>query len=52
MGGVTDGRLVIVGNGTMVDIEVGTGVGKKGYVWACAAVCILEGASSSIGVNI
>jgi hypothetical protein len=36
----------------VVDVELGSGMGKKGNLWACAAMCILKNSGSGISINV
>jgi hypothetical protein len=52
MCGVSDRRLVMVGDSALVDLELGAGMGEQQYMQAGATMLVLEIASSLIGIDI
>jgi hypothetical protein len=52
MGGISDERFVIVGDGGAVDLELGTGMRKKWNMWVSTAVLSLVFICSSVRIHV
>ena len=52
VGGMSDGGLVIVGDGALGNLELCPGMGKEKDVGARASVLVLEFSGGSVGVNV
>jgi tetrahydrodipicolinate N-succinyltransferase len=52
VGSVTNGRFVVLGDGTVVDLELGASVGKKWDVGAGASVLVLKMSGYSICIDV
>jgi hypothetical protein len=52
MSGIADEGLVVISNSRICNLELGTSVGKEGYVWAMATMVELEFACSGIGIDV
>jgi hypothetical protein len=52
MGSIPDKGLVVIGNRSICNLELGSGMGEEEYVWSVTSVELLEFAGSCVSVNI